>query len=92
MTAVVPFSKANLSLLPLFMKHHRPYQVPVLAPTVSLLLPAGVEAAAVLARRQAMIEAGTHPVLASQLALSAAGHQALRDRDPRFVVRADDPF
>lgn len=74
------------------MKHHRPYQAPPSPPAASPCLPAGVEPAAVLARRQAMIDAGTHPVLAGQLALSAAGHQARRDRDPRFAVRPDDPF
>ena len=69
------------------MKHRRPYKLPPPTPNAP-----GVFPAAVLARRQAMIDAGTHPVLAGQLAFSAAGHQALRDRDPRFAVRADDPF
>lgn len=74
------------------MKHHRPYQSPPLTPAAPSRLPAGVEPAAVLARRQAMIDAGTHPALAGSLALSAAGHQALRDRDPRFTGRNGEPF
>ena len=74
------------------MKQRRLYQLPAPTPAASLPLPASLEAAAVHARRQAMIDAGTHPVLAGQIALSAANHQALRDRDPRFAVRSDDPF
>ena len=74
------------------MKNRRSYQLPTPTPATPLISPVGVQPAAVLARRQAMIDAGTHPVLAGQLAFSAASHQALRDRDPRFDVRANDPF
>ena len=80
MAANARFSKAKVVFASPFMKHRRPYQLPPPVAAAPLLLPVGVEAAAVLARRQAMIDAGIHPVLAGQLALSAAGHQALRDR------------
>ena len=73
------------------MKHRRSYQPPF-PPAAAPRLPVGVEPAAVLVRRQAMIDAGTHPTLAGQLALSAAGHQARRDGDLRFTVRPGDPF
>lgn len=74
------------------MKHQRPYHLPPSALAASAFLPAGVDPAAMLARRQAMIDVGTHPVLAGQLALSAAGRQALRDRNARLVARPGDPF
>ena len=93
MAADAPFSKAKVAFHNTkLMKHHCPYQSPARTSMAPPRLPAGVEPAAVLARRQAMIDAGTHPALAGQLALSAAGHPALRARDPRFAGQAGDPF
>lgn len=74
------------------MNHRRPYQLPSPSAPVPPRLPAGIEPASVLARQTAMIDAGTHPVLAERLALSAAENQAMRDRDARFIVRSGDPF
>ncbi len=74
------------------MNHHRPYQLPPPAAPIFRGLPAGIDAASILARRTAMIDAGTHPTLAERLALSAAENQAMRDRDPRFIVPPEDPF
>ncbi len=62
------------------MKHHRAYQLPIPALAATPRLPAGIDASAILARRTAMIEAGTHPVLAERLAFSAGENQAARDR------------
>lgn len=69
------------------MKHHRPYTLP--PPVPAALRPCD---AAVLVRERAMIDAGTHPMLAERLARRAAENQARRDRHPRFTVRPDDPF
>ncbi len=74
------------------MKHHRPYQLP---PPVSVLpraLAAAPDHAAVLAREQAMIDAGTHPMLAEKLARRAAENQARHDRRAQPAARPDDPF
>ena len=74
------------------MHHRRPYQLPSPAAPVPLRLPAGIDVASILARQTAMINAGTHPTLAERLALSASENQAMRDRDPRFTARPEDPF
>ena len=91
MTASAVVSKPEFLSTDPLMKHHRPYQLSTPAPTLALRAPAGIHPAAILARQAAMIEAGTHPILAERLASSASENQALRDRDPRFAARAAEP-
>lgn len=91
MAALATLSKSKVALTNPFMHHRRPYQIPSPPIPPPRRLPAGIDAAALLARQTAMIDAGTHPMLAERLALSASENQALRERDPRFAARAGEP-
>ena len=73
------------------MQHRRPYQLSASPAAVPPPLHAGIDPAVVAARRAAMVAAGTHPVLAERLALSASENQAMRDRHPRFAARPVEP-
>ena len=74
------------------MKHRRPYQLPSPDAPIPRPLPVGIDHASILVRQTAMIDAGTHPILAERLALSASENQAMRDRDPRFTALSGEPF
>ena len=64
---------------------HRPYALRLkAAPSVFALLPRGSDPEAFIARQEAMIQAGTHAMIAERLALDAVRNQAEREhRLPR---------
>jgi hypothetical protein len=71
---------------------HRPYALRLkAAPSVFALLPRGSDPEAFIARQEAMIQAGTHAMIAERLALDAVRNQAERERRlPRAAsARAD---
>ena len=60
--------------------HHRPYAIRLKAATaVSALLPPGSDPEAFIARQEAMIQAGTHALIAEKLALDAVRNQTERE-------------
>ena len=61
-------------------KSHRPYATrPPGTASARTLLPAGCDPEAFIARQEAMIQAGTHALIAERLALDAVRNQAERD-------------
>ena len=61
--------------------HHRPYAVRRTAALPAIaLLPTGSSPEVFIARQEAMIQAGTHAMIAEKLALDAMRHQAERER------------
>ena len=61
--------------------HHRPYSTRPTAATPGFAqLPTGSDPEAFIARQEAMIQAGTHAMIAERLALDAVRNQIERDR------------
>ena len=67
--------------------HHRPYSTrPSAATPTAAQLPAGSDPEAFIARQEAMIQAGTHAMIAERLALDAVRNQIERERRPAAAI------
>ena len=63
------------------MSNHRPYSIRLKAAASAFaLLPTGSDPETFIARQEAMIQAGTHAMIAERLALDAMRNQAERER------------
>ncbi len=72
--------------------HHRPYSTrPTAATPAFAQLPTGSDPEAFIARQEAMIQAGTHAMIAEKLALDAVRNQIERDRRVRPAASIAEP-
>ena len=76
---------------PLMSTHHRPYAIRLkAAPSAFTRLPAGSDPEAFIARQEAMIQAGTHALIAEKLALDAVRNQAEREHRLKPAARTGE--